>query len=197
LCPIAWAMGKSGTPASTCQLAKVRRRSFGLQRSIPARPQASASQSKRLALEMLRTNRGYPAILKWLARVFSEMPGLTDEEAKEALDVLVTHVAVEGLQDVARILVFFAAFRAGHSAFPGGFDNTRARHLLEEVLASRSTPLRRAVSYTIYKRGKRSPRAHGCCAPTSFVCPGLALRVLLHSTSMRWSRSCSMVQMTT
>ena len=48
LWPITWAMGKSGTPASTCQLAKVRLKSFGLQRSMPARSQASARSRRTL-----------------------------------------------------------------------------------------------------------------------------------------------------
>ncbi|HET6437382.1 MAG TPA: hypothetical protein VFG59_04935 [Anaeromyxobacter sp.] len=42
LWPVAWAIGKSGTPASTCQLANVRRRSLGLQRSFLALAHASA-----------------------------------------------------------------------------------------------------------------------------------------------------------
>jgi hypothetical protein len=44
LWPIIWAMAKSGMPASTIQLEKVRRRSFGLHGGMPAQ---AATRSRR------------------------------------------------------------------------------------------------------------------------------------------------------
>lgn len=121
-------------------------------------PEDVRRRAKRLAFLMLRENQDYPAVLKWLAHVFSEMLDLTDGEAQEALEGLVGRTPDDGIQSVARILLFFAALRAGHPAFPGAFDSTHARRMLEDALERGSPEFRRALSYTMLKTVEEEPQ---------------------------------------
>jgi len=100
---------------------------------------------------MLRDNRGYPRVLDWVAHVFGHMPDLEQAEAEEVLDALLQSDLDSGLQDVARLLGFFAVFRAGHPQFTAPFDGAPFAARLEGALLRGSEDLRHAVAFMIFK----------------------------------------------
>ncbi len=109
------------------------------------------SRVKALAFKMLRENREYPRVLDWVALVFGHMPDLEQAEAEEALGVFLASDLDRGLQDVARLLGFFAVFRAGHPRFAGPFDPAPFAARLEDALLRGREALRHAIAYMIFK----------------------------------------------
>jgi hypothetical protein len=114
-------------------------------------PADARSRVKTLAFKMLRDNRQYPPVLDWVALVFGHMPDLEQAEAEEVLDVFLATDLDRGLQEVARLLGFFAAFRAGHPRFPAPFDSAPFAARLEDALLRGRDKLRHAIAYMIFK----------------------------------------------
>jgi hypothetical protein len=138
---------------STVPLVELIRRRRALQPDhTPFMDDALAQKIKALSFHLLRSNAAYPSVLGWIAHVFAWSRDLNEEEAKEAIDILINNVPAEGVDDVCVFLIYYyALFRKTNFTNDGPFDEIYFANLLKAQLIGGRTELRSMLLWRIGK----------------------------------------------